>query len=206
MTQVPRGFFLRVWGSMFSLIIYFELFLHMGKHKGLSEHGPRMESWEAISVCLWENAKKARQEPCEFSFFKNMALFLDCFWAPPRCSRQQFASAYSLQLATAIGSVSLWKDLVLPCVACPCECTLYSWDSSYPESRDWLMLWMELAIACNFSLPHLSAQASQLPLCLEQCHRPDGGYRGHQSTTASDFLERMIFAWLISSHFLLKNQ
>lgn len=43
---------------------------------GISEHGLRMESYEDILECLWENSKKPRQKSVTY-FFKHTELFLD---------------------------------------------------------------------------------------------------------------------------------
>lgn len=43
----------------------------------MSQHSSRTESWEN-SECLWERAKKTRQESCDLDFFKNTELSLEC--------------------------------------------------------------------------------------------------------------------------------
>lgn len=70
----------------------------------VSECGPRMESPEEKSQCLWENFKKTRQEYCDPSFFRNTELFLECAFVflPGIVDRREFASDYSLQLAIVI--------------------------------------------------------------------------------------------------------
>lgn len=68
----------------------------------------------------------------------------------------------------------LWKNMFLPCaaclphVACPCQYTLYTCEPPLnPQRINYLMLWIKLAVAWDFSPPHLLAPFSQVPPSLE---------------------------------------
>lgn len=73
------------------------------------------------------------------SFFRNMQLFLECIFVPfpSVANRNEFISDYSLQLTVVICLYASWKNMFLPhvsylqCTACPCDYTLYSFDSFY---------------------------------------------------------------------------
>lgn len=81
------------------------------------------ESWEENSEWLWENSKKARQEACDFSFFKSTQLFLGCASMPSQVPRR---GGGLLQVAhynwlLSFVKMPLWENMVLSHAACPCD-------------------------------------------------------------------------------------
>lgn len=111
----------------------------------MSEHSPKMESCEETSEYFWENSKKPRQQSCDPSFLKYIELFLNyAFMSLLGIDyMSKFTSDNSLHLAIVI---CLWKIMLLPHFACPCDCTPYSGDYSNAQGINSLMLRIELAI------------------------------------------------------------
>lgn len=107
----------------------------------MSEHSPReiLSACEKMTRVLWSQ------------FLQKHRLVLGMsFQAPPRCGRWAWVWAYfdcSSQLAivtclpASMEKHSFWHmQLVLVT-----DCTLYSWDSSWPSEYRCLMLWMQVA-------------------------------------------------------------
>lgn len=73
-----------------------------------------------------KNAKKPKQESCDFGFSQNTDLLLDYASNPSSISdMNEFPSGYSLQLPIVICLYTSMENVSLPCVACPYDCTLY---------------------------------------------------------------------------------
>lgn len=127
----------------------------------LLEHGPRMEPGEN-SECLWVT----RQGSYDLSPFKTMGLFLGhaSELLPGGMEDSELTSDYSLHWALLFVYVPLCKSMFLPPVACPCDWTLYLGDSPNLRCINYLLLWMKLALAWDFSLPHLPSPFSQVAL------------------------------------------
>lgn len=138
--------------------------------------------WEN-SRYLWENAKKTRVLWPQYC--QNKELFLECAFRllPGVSDRKRFLQViiiacwyHSIKCLnypfdTPMENVFVFGFLFffLPCVACPCNCTLYSCDSSYPSEYT-LSETLRQAIAGEFSLPHSSVPPSQVPPFLEWRH------------------------------------
>lgn len=150
---------------------YFENELRsMPYHETLmSEHGPRMKLCEVISERLCENSRKPRQESFDLSFFKKMELFSGYVFLslPSVANRSKFATDYSLQLTIAICLYLKGKTFFLILLTFVIVHFVHMTPLN-PQSINYLMLWIKLAISWHFSLPHLSAPFSQAPLPLQQ--------------------------------------
>lgn len=70
----------------------------------LFEHAPKMESYEEISDCLWENPKETKYNSSDLIFFKNMKFFLECTFVflPSVGDKSEFTSTCTLQLASVV--------------------------------------------------------------------------------------------------------
>lgn len=112
------------------------------------------------------NFNRLRQGSYDLSPFKTMELFLGhaSVLLPGGMEDSELTSDYSLHWALLFVYVPLCKSMFLPPVACPCDWTLYLGDSPNLRCINYLLLWMKLALAWDFSLPHLSAPFSQVAL------------------------------------------
>lgn len=97
-----------------------------------SEHGPRSESWEGHSDCLFEDSKKRRKCSCDSSFiFQNSEKFLDYVFVlfEGIVGRSKFTSDYSYQLSIVVGLNAFMEKHVFANWSMSLWFTLYSNDS-----------------------------------------------------------------------------
>lgn len=111
-------------------------------------------------------------------FQKHRIILRLCFCVPPKYSRKRWVY---FKLFITIGYCSLflclygntmWLAQYMQCTlpascGCPCDSTLYTVSPFDSQRMNCLMLWIKLAIAWGFRLPHLSTAFSQVPRPLE---------------------------------------
>ena len=122
-----------------------------------------MELYEN-SECLWESSRKTRCESGNLSFFKHRIVLGMVFVLHPGVlNRCEFTSAVVIHV-TSMGkhvsplcSLSLWFYPVWTHESFT-QVTCLN-----PQGIHYLILWIKLTIAWNFSLPHLLAPLPQVP-------------------------------------------
>lgn len=173
----------------------------------LSEHGPWMELCERTLGACKKTPRK--QESYDLSIFKTR----NCSWNVFSGSSQVFrigSASFRLSLLLA-GNHSI-KCLnypfdapygktcffFLPRMACPCNCTLYLCDSSYPSEYT-LSEALRLTIAGDFSLPHSLVPPSQVPPSLEWRHYSNCSRGSLGLWVLSNFVWCSIFLFLFAT-------